>query len=67
MAPQVHTELTHDSRGSLITAAEDGVRQSMSAPKRGSQMESKTRAGATPAGRGREGGGRAYWPPFWLG
>lgn len=48
MAPQVHTELTHDSRGSLITAAEDGVRQSTSAPKRGSQMESRTRAGADP-------------------
>ena len=48
MAPQVHTELTHDSRGSLITAVEDGVRQSSSIPKRGSQMKSKTGAGANP-------------------
>jgi hypothetical protein len=45
MAPQVHNELTRDSRGSLIVAPEDGVRQSTSVPKRGSHMKSETGAG----------------------
>jgi hypothetical protein len=48
MAPQVHTELTYDSRGSLITAADDGVRQNPSVPKRGSQMKCRSGADADP-------------------